>query len=265
MGDKPDGPTSEELAKARAAGAKLAAAEGAIADQPVAALSPVDRAVKALRELGAQPNFNQMVCGRHEDAVFREFAFELNRRVEMRRARQQLFAEPKRIADWARGGKFQEMAELLALEFETPPGLFTSLRGEVAAMGLTLPEFADLFRKVTRAWQAEAERTQAERRDSAAMMKELRKRRPERWPPLPRPRQSVQVHFAKALVELAGRYLDIPTGLTTELTEEEDPRMLKAGPIVKLVQNLAPIWGIEPPSGATVAKAKRMLSHWRKD
>jgi hypothetical protein len=291
MGDKPDGPKGEELAEALAgsegairdaslvqlikamdaaidaleptlaAGGKLAAPEGvvAVADQPVAPLSPVDRVVKVLCEFGARPNFNQMVRGRHEDAVFREFAFELNRRVEMRCTRQRLFAEPKRIADWATGGKFQEMAELFALEFETPPGLFTSLRGELAAMGLTLPEFADLFRKVTRAWQAEAERTQAERGDSAAMMKELRKRRRERWPPPPRPRQSVQAHFAKALVELAGKYFDISTALKTELTEDREPRLLKVGPIVTLGGLLAPIWGIEPPSGTAFADAKRQL------
>jgi hypothetical protein len=264
-------------------------------------------AVKALGEFGARPSANHIA--RDPDEVLREFAFDLDRRVDMRRSRQLLFTEPKRIAGWARGGRFQKMIAELASEIERPLNLFTSLRGEQAANKRpSSTELARLLRAEAANRQAEAARVQAERkaeatdaqpsaneleaamaalvadgtfsrdlasfalggkdqepgRDQPAQANEGSKKL-KRWPSPPRPKQSVQVHFAIVLLELVERYLDIPTGLTTELTDEENPRTLKDGPIVKLGQKLAPIWGIKPPSGAAFAKAKRMLSNWRQE
>jgi hypothetical protein len=85
------------------------------------------------------------------------------------------------------------------------------------------------------------------------------------WPAAPRRKQPIQTYFARALVDLCEEYFEIPTGLRPQWTTEgEEEIERKSGPIVELGETLAPIWGIEPPSGAVFAKAKGQLKRWRR-
>jgi hypothetical protein len=221
--------------------------------KPRVAPCPEDLLVKSLEEQAVHLRLQaRLAYAPHKRRAvliqLRDFGFELDRRIDMLRGYQQTLHDLRRITHWGRDGQLQIMLDRLAQEFERPPLFLVGFRCEFEAeMGETPVEFAARLRKVARVGQAAADRAQAERETRAVPKHKS-----------PRPKAPMRTLFAVALIELAGKYLDMPTGLTL------DDRDQKVGPIVDLGKILAPIWGIEAASGETFAEGKRLLKRWRR-
>jgi hypothetical protein len=135
-------------------------------------LSAIETAVSVLRDFGVplKPKYeppltlHKALWEIHRDKVRREIAHQINRRVDFWRTYNQLFDEPKRIQAWARGGKFQKMAKIIASELETPINLLMSLRAAQTAKGRpSSQEIAKSLREEARLRQALAARVLKER------------------------------------------------------------------------------------------------------
>jgi hypothetical protein len=195
--------------------------------------------------------------------ALREIADELDRHMETERVLGEMWEGLKEIVAKSEPRK---TLEEWAAWFESPPGLLTSLRGELAAEGhtretcaaffpegLTPAACANLLEKVARSRGRALARAKRDHRASAAEMQKLRERNPARWPLLQR-KQAHKERFAELVLRLCHEYIDISTAI-----KFDEKRQNRIGPVVDLGAALAAIWGAPAPSGHVFAKAKRRL------
>jgi hypothetical protein len=198
---------------------------------------------------------------KRRNEALREVADKLDRHMETERSLDEAFEAVKQIE--ATGDQRKTLEEW-ATWFKKPPGLLTSLRGDLCAEGPTREACATLFpegltpaacanfleKLASSRGRAMALATR-EHRASAAHMQKLRERNPAQWPQVRR-KLAHGERFAKLVLRLCDEYFDISTAI-----KFDDERQKRIGPVVILGAALAAICGARAPSGHVFAKAKR--------
>jgi hypothetical protein len=199
---------------------------------------------------------------KRRNEALREIADELDRHMETERSWDETWEAVKQIE--ATRDQRKTLEEWAAW-FKQPPGLLTTLRGDLATQGptreacatlfpegLTPAACADFLEKLGRIRGRAMECAHRDHRASAAHMQKLRERNP-RWRLLQR-KLPHEARFAELILNLCDEYFDISSAI-----KFDDKRQKRIGPVVDLGAALAAIWGAPAPTGHVFAKAKRRV------